>query len=131
LGFRKQGRLWVLDAADPLVMEAPAERLDPHDTAVEVELRTGRKIRVLSPEDMVIWRLREFVHWEHPSGFHQAPYRIESTQLDRERLEQRAGEDGLTSALRTLEQAAADIRSGRMFETWEIRELARKTKEDG
>jgi hypothetical protein len=129
LGFRREGRVWVLDTGGPLVMEAPAERLDPHDAAVEVELRSGRRIRVLSPEDMVIWRLREFVHWEHPSGFHQALYLLESVQLDKPRLAERAREEGLTGALDVVEVAAGEIRSGRTYESWEIRELAKSVKE--
>jgi hypothetical protein len=50
----------------------PGEVLEPGDEAELVELASGRRVLVLSLEDMLLWRLREWIHWRAASGFQQA-----------------------------------------------------------
>src|SRR6266545_3205178 len=56
LGFRKGGRHWVLPEHD-LFVEAPASFPAEEEEVVEVELRGGRSVPVLSAEDVVVDRL--------------------------------------------------------------------------
>jgi len=71
-------------------------------------------VKVLSIEDLLLWRLREWVHWHHPSGFHQAAHLLLSDAVDTERLDRRAREEGLTRALRELRKLTAEVEAGRI-----------------
>jgi hypothetical protein len=71
---------------------------------------------------MLLWRLREWVHWHHVSGFHQAAHLLLSDQLDAQRLERRAEEEGLALALAELRRLAA-------AEAIDPREIAEAGKE--
>jgi hypothetical protein len=46
-----------------------------------------------------------------------------SDEVDTERLDRRAHEEGLTRALRELRKLTADVEAGRVVEEWEIAEL--------
>ena len=86
----------------------------------------GRRVKVLSIEDLLLWRLREWVHWHHASGFHQAAHLLVSEELDTERLDRRAREEGLTRALRELRRLTAEVEAGRIVEEWEIAERGKE-----
>ena len=63
LGFEKRGRLWVRMELD-LVFEAPAPAGLPGETAPRTELTIdGLRFVVLGVEDLLIDRLRAWVHW--------------------------------------------------------------------
>lgn len=81
-----------------------------------MELASGRRVLVLSLEDMLLWRLREWVHWHSSSGFHQAARLLVAEQLDDARLEQRARDEGLSVGLSELRRITAQIEGGRTFE---------------
>ncbi len=81
LGFAQQGREWVLPGYD-VSFEAPGEVLEPGDKAEWAELGSGRRVKILSIEHMLLWRLREWVHWHHISGFHQAAHLLVSDKID-------------------------------------------------
>jgi len=72
-----------------VAFEAPSETLEPGDEAESVELASGRRVLVLSLEDMVLWRLREWIHWHAVSGFEQAAHLLVAEPLDSSRLERR------------------------------------------
>jgi hypothetical protein len=121
LGFARRGREWVLPGFD-VVFEAPGETLEPGDQGEWAELASGRRVKLLSPEDVLLWRLREWVHWHHTSGFHQAAHLLFADQLDTERLDQRATAEGLGLALTELRRlAVADD-----LDTWQITEAGRE-----
>ena len=88
----------------------------------------GQSSQVLSIEDMLLWRLREWLHWHHASGFHQAAHLLLSEELDGDRLEHRAEEEGLAHALHALRTLTAEIEGGRVVEEWEIVELGREVE---
>ena len=111
---------------DDVSFESPGEALEPGDEGEWAELGSGRRVKVLSIEDMLLWRLREWVHWHHASGFHQAAHLLLSDEVDTERLDRRAREEGLTRALRELRGLAADVEAGRIVEEWEITELGKE-----
>src|SRR5262249_20101664 len=99
LGFeRKPGRHWTYPESD-VALEFPGSALDGGDRSTEVESRAGRTLRVLSPEDIALWRMREFLHWHDSRGFRHALYLLDSERLDRARLTARAADTGLAGAL--------------------------------
>jgi hypothetical protein len=124
LGLQSAGREWVLPGGD-VVFEAPGEILEPGDEAKSVELPSGRRLRVLSLEDMLLWRLREWIYWHIASGFHQAAHLLIAEPLDVARLDRRAGEEGLGLALAELRRLTAEIERGRVYEDWEVAEVGR------
>lgn len=124
LGFVKQGREWVLPGSE-VAFEIPAEALELGDEAVVVTLPSGRRVRVLSLEDALLWRLREWVHWHSPAGFQQASFLFVSEALDPTRLEQRATKEGLAGTLAELRRVTAEIEQGHTFESWELAEIAK------
>jgi hypothetical protein len=56
-------------------------------------LESGRRVLVLSLEDMLLWRLREWVYWHHASGFHQEWELGEIGQAIEEQSTQRANDE--------------------------------------
>ncbi len=63
LGFAKRGRFWVRPELD-LLFEAPAPPGLPGETAPRLELEIdGLRIVVLGIEDLLVDRLRAWVHW--------------------------------------------------------------------
>lgn len=129
LGFQREGRIWTLAEGD-VAFEAPADRLEPGDESESVELPSGRVLRVLSPEDMLLWRLREWLYWEAAEGFQQAVQLLASDSLDPQRLERRALEEGLDKALTRLRTMAKEINEGQTFDPWELHEAADDVKRE-
>ena len=114
LGFVREGRLWVLQGFD-VAFEVPGAMLEPGDEAEPVELASGRRLLVLSVEDLLLWRLREWIHWHAVSGFEQAAHLLMAEPIDLQRLDRRASEEGLTLALAELRRATAEIKAGRVY----------------
>jgi hypothetical protein len=125
LGLERKGRDWILPGND-VAFEAAGETLEPGDQAETVELPSGRHVLVLSLEDMLLWRLREWVHWQTATGFQQAAHLLIAEPLDAARLERRAAEEGLTRALAELRRLTAEIEDGRVYKGWELAEIGRK-----
>ena len=129
LGLERKGRDWTLVGYD-VAFEAPGETLEPGDQAELVELASGRRVLVLSLEDMLLWRLREWVHWQIASGFQQAAHLLIAEPLDAARLNRRAAEEGLALALAELRRLTAEIEGGRVYEDWELAEVGRKIERE-
>jgi hypothetical protein len=127
LGFAQNGREWMLPSYD-VSFEAPGEVLEPGDESEWAELASGRRVKVLAIEDMLLWRLREWVHWHHSSGFHQAAHLVVSDEIDTGRLERRAREEGLTRALHEVRRLTAEIEVGGVVEEWEIRRARERNR---
>jgi len=122
LGFEKQGRFWI-PAEHGVFLEAPGSVLAPEEETVRARLRSGRELRVLSAEDLLVYRLHEFVATGHSDAFGQAVMLLDVPGLDRRRLATRIQKEGLGEA---LEEAAGRIRAGGRFESWELHDLARR-----
>jgi hypothetical protein len=125
LGFERSGRHWVMPG-HPIAFEAPGDTLVHGDQGEWAELRSGRRVFVLTGEDMVLWRIREWIHWHQASGFQQAAQLLVSEGIDQERLERRAAEVGLALALTELKAALVRIEQGERFEAWEIEEKGKQ-----
>jgi len=64
LGFEKRGRYWAREELD-LLFEAPAPAGLPGETAPRTVLSLdGLRVVVLGVEDLLLDRLRAWVHWE-------------------------------------------------------------------
>lgn len=64
LGFEKQGRFWIRPELD-LFFEAPAPEGLPGETAPRLELEVdGLRVVVIGVEDLLLDRLRAWVHWK-------------------------------------------------------------------
>jgi hypothetical protein len=131
LGFEKPaGRHWIYPGSD-VQFEIPGDFLEGGDEPEEVRSKNGRRVRLISLEDMVLWRTREFLHWKDSRGVRHAIYMLESPRLDWERLKARAAESGLTEALNWIVKAAEEIKKGREFEDWEIKKAAERLEKNG
>jgi len=128
LGFVKEGRHWVYPGT-AVTFEIPNHGLGGGDESELVTTKSGRRIRVITLEDMVIWRIREFLHWEGVRGFHQALYLLGNPRLDEPRLQRRAQEENLDDALDVIRNAAARIAKGEQIEDYEIHDAAKKLNE--
>jgi len=129
VGLVRVGRSWELDELE-LAFEAPGWTPDEKEDVVQVTTPAGRPLKILSIEDIALWRLKEFVAWETSEGFHHTLYLLESPLLDPDRLDQRAADEGLTAALAILQEAFAEQKKrGEPFEQWELHELARHVRE--
>jgi hypothetical protein len=129
LGFRRQGRHWVLPEHDFFV-EAPASFPADTEEVHEVTLRDGYKVLLLSSEDVLIDRLHQFVAGGHREVASQALSLLEAEDLDQARLRDRAKEEGLESALRALLELQARVERGATIETWELHEIAKRLQRE-
>lgn len=107
LGFARRGRHWVRSELD-LYFEAPAPEGLPGETAPRTELTVeGLRVVVLGVEDLLLDRLRAWVHWKSDedgrwAGRLVALYRAE---LDWSYLRSKVeGDRGEREALDTLQR---------------------------
>jgi len=128
LGFEQHGREWLLPGFE-VAFEAPDEVLQPGDKGEWAELASGRKVKILSIEDMLLWRLREWVFWHHASGFRHAAHLLVSEQLDSECLDRRAVEEGLDLAVAELRRLTGEVEAGHSFEEWELAEAGKRIEQ--
>jgi hypothetical protein len=123
IGLRREGRHWV-DREYDLFIEAPASFPAAGEEIVEVRLSTGQTALVLAPEDVLVYRLHEFVGTGHREVASQAVSLLTSPDLDDRRLRRRAGEEGLGAALTALEQLAERVTAGEIVESHELHDIA-------
>ncbi|WP_329642907.1 hypothetical protein [Gaiella sp.] len=126
LGFEREGRFWTLPGRKP-VFEAPGSRLE-FDPAgfTDVELASGRTVRVQDVEEVLLLRVDEFVATGNADVFQQCLWLLGTPALDSEHLERRAGEQRLGSALAALTQTAQRIEhDAATLELWEITDIAK------
>ena len=106
LGFEKRGRFWIRPELD-LLFEAPAPAGLPGETAPRTELEIdGLRVVVLGVEDLLIDRLRAWVHWNSDEDGRWAARlaALYADELDWSYLRSIVGGDtGETAALDRLE----------------------------
>lgn len=107
LGFEKRGRFWIRPELD-LLFEAPAPAGLPGETAPRTEIEIdGLRIVVLGVEDLLIDRLRGWVHWKSDEDGRWAARlaTLYSKKLDWGYLRSRVARDAAeTAALERLER---------------------------
>lgn len=99
----------------------PAESEDVY----EVTLRSGFVVPVLSPADLVVDRLHQFVAGGHADVAEQAVALLGAEELDRDHLVARAREERLRTALAELDRIAQRVAAGEAIESWELHDIAR------
>ena len=104
LGFERQGRHWVQRALG-VVVEFPGTTLAPAKAeSMEVD---GRRLSVISVEDLIVDRLASWKHWGwEPDGAAAVLLLALHPRRDRRRLERRARQEEVLDALRALEPLA-------------------------
>jgi len=108
LGFQKRGRFWVRPELG-LYFEAPAPAGLPGETATRTVLDLdGLRVVVLGVEDLLIDRLRAWVHWKSDEDGRWAARlaALYARELDRDYLRSRTLDAGERAALDTLLEAA-------------------------
>jgi hypothetical protein len=129
LGFRREGRHWVLPEAE-IFVEAPGSALGPREEAVEVEIGEGVSALVQSSEDILVARLEEFLATGHRDSAEQSVLLLQAGRLDRRRLAQRVEEEQLGRVLAVIEGLATRLESGGSVESYELHDLARELRRE-
>ena len=109
-----------------MFVEAPASFPAESEELAEVTLRSGYKVLLLSCEDVLIDRLHQFVSGGHREVASQALSLLRVEDLDRKRLEARAAEEGLASALRAVDELDGRVERGESIESWQLQEIAKR-----
>ena len=123
LGLHRVGRHWA-DPEHDLFIEAPASFPAPSEEVTEVRLSTGQTALVLSPEDVLMYRLHEFMGTGHREVASQAISLLTSPEIDEQRLRRRAEEERLGPALTALRRLADRVAAGEILESYELHEIA-------
>jgi hypothetical protein len=108
LGFQKRGRFWVRPEV-ALYFEAPAPAGLPGETAPRTELEVaGLRVVVLGVEDVLIDRLRAWVHRESDEDGRWASKLVTlyAKELNWDYLRSRAADAGERAALESLRGGA-------------------------
>jgi hypothetical protein len=129
LGFERHGRQWVLPEHE-LFIEAPASFPAEHEEVHEVTLRSGFTVLLLSPEDVLVVRLHQFVSGGHRDVASQALTLLGSEDVDPTRLRERADQEGLVSALSALVDLERRIKQGETIDSWELQEIAKRLQRE-
>jgi hypothetical protein len=123
-GFERHGRHWIHETAQVFV-EFPGSALDPEEVASWVLLE-GRRVRVISVEDLLVDRLGAWQYWRSSVDGANA-YQLwwaQAAGIDSVRLEQRVTQAGWLKAYRALIRFAArweaDEPTAEQIEEWAI-----------
>jgi hypothetical protein len=123
LGLHRDGRHWA-DPEHDLFIDAPTSLPAPAEEVAEVRLSTGQTALVLSPEDVLVYRLHEFVGTGHREVASQAISLLTSPEIDEQRLRRRADEEMLGTAPTELRRLAGRVAAGEILESYELHEVA-------
>lgn len=106
-GFERHGRHWVHESAQEFV-EFPGSTLGPEEVATWA-LLGGRRIRIISVEDLLVDRLGSWDYWQSSVDGANAYllWRARHATIDRARLERRVTHAGWLKAYRALIHFAA------------------------
>jgi hypothetical protein len=102
-GFKRHGRHWIHEEAQ-LFVEFPGASLDPDERWTWLIIK-GRRIRIISPEDLLVDRLGAWEYWTSDVDGVNAwlLWRARRDSMDRERLERRIAQAGWKEAWRALQ----------------------------
>lgn len=100
---RGQGeRHWRLPGTG-IALEAPGSRIADGEVAIEVFSPSGLPLKVLSPADLLAWRLEEFVATGHPEVAEQMVLLRLAEMFDADQFGKRAKTKGIELAASLLE----------------------------
>jgi hypothetical protein len=107
-------------------LEIPDRSLGPGDESEVITTKSVFCVRLITLEDVVLWRVREFLHWESVRGFQQALYLVGHPRLDHDRLRRRAQEEDRSDTLEEMWHAKRRVETGEAIESYEIHEAAKR-----
>lgn len=102
-GFEKKGRHWIHEEGR-LFLEFPGSSLDEGELPVEVEVG-GHRVRVLSPEALIVDRLAAWQFWRSEQDALNALLIARAVSVDEEVLGGLAGRRQVEPALGRLREA--------------------------
>lgn len=104
-GFTRHGRHWIHEATQTFI-EFPGDSLGPEERADMLEI-AGRRIRIVSAEDLLVDRLGAWEYWSSSVDGMNAwmLWQAQRDRIDRDRLEARIEEAGWARAWRALQEA--------------------------
>lgn len=107
LGFKKIGKDFFRDDLK-IYVEFPGSALGTHERFIL--LRIGhRELRIISQEDLIVDRLCSFKFWESAMDGKNALMLLETSELDRPHLLQRAQEEQVLDALDAIENLREEL----------------------
>jgi hypothetical protein len=96
LGFERKGKDFWHPGLD-LFVEFPGPALQAGEQTVALEV-DGTTVLIVSPEDLILDRLRAFVHWRSlRDGLNVVSLLRSRTAIDRHRVSRLARKDGLAT----------------------------------
>src|SRR5262249_61131287 len=112
------------------VLEAPAATLELNPRGYsEVQLASGRFIRIQDVEEVLLLRLAEYLATGNADVFQQCLWLLGVTALDHERLRLRAEQESLAPTLDAVRDVARRIeQDATRLELWEITDLAKRLR---
>jgi hypothetical protein len=127
LGFVRHNRHWTVPGSDVFI-EAPSAALDPSAEVVQATTRSGRHVRMLSLEDVIVDRLDQFLGTGARELAIQLVFLLTGRpDLDWSRLETRADDIRGREALKEFRKLADAVHDGAAFpESDELHALARR-----
>lgn len=125
LGFERAlgERHWVCAGADA-ALEVPAARVTDHEHVIGALSPSGHPLNVLSPADLLVWRLDEFVGTGHPDAGAQMVALAATEQYLPAQALRHAASKGLTPALALADVMIGRWRSGGPLESDELHRIA-------
>jgi hypothetical protein len=103
-GFERRGRHWIHESAQ-LFVEFPGDSLEPDEAAVWWEVE-GRRIRIISVEDLLVDRLGAWEYWKSAVDGVNALllWRAQRRRIDSQRLERRVAQAGWERAWQSIQR---------------------------
>lgn len=129
VGFVKHGRHWTLPEHDVFV-EAPASVPAAGEEVREVIVAADYVALVLALEDVILDRLHQFVAGGYRDVASQSIALLAADDVDERRLDSRASDERLGSALEAMRELARRAEDGETIETWELKEIARRLQRE-
>jgi hypothetical protein len=104
-GFTRHGRHWIHETTQTFI-EFPGDSLDPEERA-DWQSFEGRRIRIVSAEDLLVDRLGAWEYWSSSVDGMNAwmLWQAQRDRIDRDRLEARIEVAGWSRAWRALQEA--------------------------
>jgi predicted nucleotidyltransferase len=107
LGFRKLGKDFVHEALG-IYVEFPGRALGPSERSAVLRVG-GRRLRILSREDLLVDRLCAFKFWRSAIDGLSAMLLLELGEIDERRLRSRADEEDVEDALEAVQAVQEEV----------------------
>ncbi len=107
LGFERIGKDFLNKKAQ-IYIEFPGSNLKPSERVNEITLK-GRKLRIISIEDLIIDRLCAYKFWKSAVDGMNALMLLEQSETNEGRVEQRANEEDVADALKVVRQIKEEV----------------------